>query len=71
MNGSNSSYTDWNPQRVDVLTLARYGDFAGIPLCQLQCDAAFNGHFPDHHRDGQGERLFRLCDLDIFYFSGA
>jgi hypothetical protein len=62
---------DWNPVRVDLLTLRRYAAFAGIPLCQLVTDAANNGRFPNHRRDAQGDRVFRQPDLDVFYFSGS
>jgi hypothetical protein len=67
---------DWNPVRVDLLSLHEYSRFIErirgikIPLAELETCAKFDPCFPRYRKDAGGRKIWRQPDLDL-YFHGA
>lgn len=58
-----STYNDWNPVNVDLLSCCEISHFIGVPLAEIWKWVAFDQTFPQYRRDANGCRKFRWPDI--------
>ncbi len=64
-----STYLDWNPKNVDLLTLDQIASRTGLSLPELQKMISYDSSFP-FSREVNGCQRWRQWQVDL-YFEGA